>query len=430
MKITKNVNKKKTKEADWIFLHPYVYVSIKQNHAILYNTLNGELLEYQGNNPVLKLIRRLNAETGLYVTKLYKQQYDKNIERFINQIRKHYMGDCLNTSLRPNTPFQMKPMLNLQKTLDFLITDQSSSRILVNDEIQDYLEVITLHINSRCNQTCTQCDSAYKQYFCCKKNNENPHEIEFDAIEKLTEEIKNSSLRKIRITGGNLLFYTELQKLIRHLDQIPVIKEFLINYLNIEDKPWFFEFLSKELSQLIIIIHFPIKIRKLESCLKILSQYHLKMFLLIVIEDDAQIKKIEDILTRLNIESFDFVPHYNGENLSFFKNSIFLTRQSIIATKPSMKNIFARKTINTGDFQKLTVLSNGDIYANLNHPKIGKLNSTSVFDIIFQELHRGKSWTKVRTRIKPCKSCAFNGLCPPISNYEYVLGKYNLCNIM
>ena len=44
-------------------------------------------------------------------------------------------------------------------------------------------------------------------------------------------------------------------------------------------------------------------------------------------------------------------------------------------------------------------------------------------------MDKGKSWWKLRTNIKPCNNCLYNLLCPPISNYEYVIGKYNLCNI-
>ena len=32
-------------------------------------------------------------------------------------------------------------------------------------------------------------------------------------------------------------------------------------------------------------------------------------------------------------------------------------------------------------------------------------------------------------KVYPCKSCLYNFLCPPISNYENVLRKTNLCNI-
>jgi pseudo-rSAM protein len=75
----------------------------------------------------------------------------------------------------------------------------------------------------------------------------------------------------------------------------------------------------------------------------------------------------------------------------------------------------------------LTVLSNKKVYANLNNPGIEILGRDDILDIVYKEMHKGKSWTKIRKYVTPCKSCVFNALCPPISNYEYTLGKYDLC---
>ncbi len=33
-----------------------------------------------------------------------------------------------------------------------------------------------------------------------------------------------------------------------------------------------------------------------------------------------------------------------------------------------------------------------------------------------------------RQDVEPCKDCVFNSLCPPISNYEHVMGKHDLCS--
>ena len=47
-----------------------------------------------------------------------------------------------------------------------------------------------------------------------------------------------------------------------------------------------------------------------------------------------------------------------------------------------------------------------------------------------KEIHESKNWFRTRSKVKPCKSCIYNALCPPISNYEYYLKEYNLCNII
>ncbi|MBE9468407.1 MAG: hypothetical protein IMY72_08845 [Bacteroidetes bacterium] len=52
-----------------------------------------------------------------------------------------------------------------------------------------------------------------------------------------------------------------------------------------------------------------------------------------------------------------------------------------------------------------------------------------LYDAVYREMNIGKNWFKLRTNTKPCCNCLYNTLCPPISNYEYALGKYNLCNV-
>ena len=43
------------------------------------------------------------------------------------------------------------------------------------------------------------------------------------------------------------------------------------------------------------------------------------------------------------------------------------------------------------------------------------------------QLTKGKSWLRCRKDVKSCKSCIYQNFCPPISNYEYVIGGYSGC---
>lgn len=83
--------------------------------------------------------------------------------------------------------------------------------------------------------------------------------------------------------------------------------------------------------------------------------------------------------------------------------------------------------LNTNYFGRLTILPDGSIYSNLNTFSLGSLED-SLYEIIFKELNEGKSWQNGRHK-EPCTECRFRWLCPPISNYEFVVGQYNLCTI-
>ena len=51
-------------------------------------------------------------------------------------------------------------------------------------------------------------------------------------------------------------------------------------------------------------------------------------------------------------------------------------------------------------------------------------------EMIVKEIIRGKSWKLTRRKVMPCKKCVYCDICPPISNYEKAIGKYNLCKIV
>jgi pseudo-rSAM protein len=72
-------------------------------------------------------------------------------------------------------------------------------------------------------------------------------------------------------------------------------------------------------------------------------------------------------------------------------------------------------------------MPDNQVYANVNMESLGTIHDT-IYSLIYKELTEGKSWLRIRDQ-KPCADCIYQWLCPAPSNYEIVLGKYNLCNI-
>lgn len=428
--------KKIRSKSYWLYLHPYVYASIKKNNALLYNTLNGERLEYHEDETIIPLIRRLNSDTNLYVVKIKEGEIDKTTSRFIDRIRQLYMGDIIDTSLRPIKPIQTKPILNLQKTFDYLTSAGEKSKILVDDEITDYLNVVNLHINNRCGQSCEMCENAYRQFLCCHtgKYNSPTHDIHLDDLSRLIKETTNSRLYRINVMGGNIFLHPDLMGLVEVLTKTRVLKIYHVHYLNICDNSSFFHSLreykdSEYGSRLIVIAHFPLETNLFHRHMELLDRYNIPKRFVFAVQSGDDIAKAEDIVTEIQPEDYDFAPFFNGNNLDFFEEYVFLDKDSIFENTLTMNDIFSRMTLNSLNFKKLTIMADKTIYANMNNRPIGELGKNHVLDLVYRELHNGRSWTKVRKHVNPCKSCTYNALCPPISNYEYVLGKYNLCDI-
>ena len=115
------------------------------------------------------------------------------------------------------------------------------------------------------------------------------------------------------------------------------------------------------------------------------------------------------------------------KNLNIFYEKIFLNYGDIFDLKPDSLAILKNQYIDYLNFGKLYILSSGDIFSNLYQRRIGNYYYDSINAIIEKELTLGKSWLNVRKLVEPCRNCIYEILCPPISNYELSIGKYNLC---
>ena len=92
-----------------------------------------------------------------------------------------------------------------------------------------------------------------------------------------------------------------------------------------------------------------------------------------------------------------------------------------------MQNIFRRQTLNEFYFGNVTIMFNGDVYNNINNDCIDNIFRHSLLQLL---LNNGKSnnWFLTRDKITPCNKCIYRFLCPPISNYEFAINRFNLCN--
>ncbi len=412
----------------WLYLHPYVYTSIKKNHAIIYNTVNHKLIEKENSKKILKIIKRLNSNKNLYVIRLSRKDFDDNIYKFIMKIKENFMGDLMNTSYSLGKPIQFKPILTLQTSFERLTTVVKAHKILEKDKLKDYLNSIYLYINDQCSQSCEMCKNAFRQFPYCHKTN-NKNEIEIENINMLLNEVKGSKLYKISILGGNIFKHSQFRELLETLNRNHLKKEYFIHYLNIINKENYLDIMNNKNSYLNILIHFPLDEDVLKESLTTTSNSKINFTCSFVVKSSADVETAENIISKNKVKNFCFLPYFNRKNVTFFKKYVFINKKAILDSFLTMNDLFARKVLNSYSFRNLTILSNKEIYANINNPTIGELGKDNLFNVIAKELNTGKSWFKVRKNVNPCKSCVYNELCPPISNYEYVIGKYNLCNM-
>ena len=98
-----------------------------------------------------------------------------------------------------------------------------------------------------------------------------------------------------------------------------------------------------------------------------------------------------------------------------------------MASHQTKQNIFAHQALNTNDFGKLTIKSNGKVYANVYQAPIGSIEE-DIRSLVYKEMSEGSSWLRLRD-MQPCSDCVFQWLCPSPSDYELEIGRPDLCHV-
>jgi pseudo-rSAM protein len=378
---------------------------------------------------LVKLVKRLTARKNLLFIKLSNDfiNENKDIDHFVKKIREYFMGDLIDVEMSLGKPIQMMPILNIQRDIDKIKKDNSSS---VGEDVMDYLNEVTLYITNKSKENSSLLfKKAYKQ-FLFPINNTNKKELKFELIEALIKEIEYTSLNKINILGGNILLYSKLDKVINILNKTRAIKNYFFYYNDFKNnKDIDIRIFKNEHSKIKLFVDFSLDKKELISVLKLFNKSDINYSIIFIIQNEEEFEEAQKVILENNFKNYSFRPFFNENNLSFFKKYVFITKEMLFENKQSLKEIFAKMAMNPLQFGKVITLANGNIYANVNNPKLGKLDKDSLYNIFYKEMNSGKSWLRARKNVIPCKNCVYNSICPSISNYEYVIGRNNLCSI-
>ena len=178
-----------------------------------------------------------------------------------------------------------------------------------------------------------------------------------------------------------------------------------------------------------VSVDFPIDIDKWNDSKQTLLNQALSFEYVFDVSTMEEYELIEQFVEEFSIEKYRINPIYTGSNLSFFEKNVFLTKDDILSTSMTVKKIFANQAINLFDFGKITIMSNGDAYANVNYPLLGNIYTHSIHEIVYNEIEKGKSWLRIRNQ-SPCDNCVYQWICPSPSNYEIAIGRSNLCHVI
>jgi len=410
----------------WLVIEPYVHISLKKDKVLFYNTLNGSYLLYYKPFELLQLVKKLISKKNLLVVPVRQEELESKqwLKDFVADIRENFIGDVVPQSLAKGKPFQMMPMVKNMQDVKYLKRDSFRS---VGENIGEYLHSLTLYINGMCDLDCSFCDIAYKQGLCCTKGNSN-QELSLSTLENLFKQTKESNLSRISITGGNIFKYSNFNKL---LQLLLLLTDRLINFtfhVSNFDKEKVRQIVSAGFD-LTAIVSLNYDIQEIARQLKELNVFS-NMNYSFLVESEADFEKSEMLISEAQMKNYSYLPVFNGNNLIFFKDNIFLNCEDILESKSEQRDILAKQQLNQLNFGKIIIMSNNNVYANVNVPKIGVIGEEDIHKILYREMLNGKSFLKTRKYLTPCKSCVYQYLCPSPSNYELFFKRNNLCNVI
>ena len=213
-------------------------------------------------------------------------------------------------------------------------------------------------------------------------------------------------------------------ELLSFLNQRSSPKRLICIYLNVVSLPKVFE----NNFSYNVLVRFPIDMQQWNKSLQILNNQTSPIEYIFEVSSIEDYRQANELVNQFRIEKKQIKPIYNGSNMRFFEENVFVSKADILNASLSIKDIFAHKSINVYDFGKINIMPNGDAYANVNHPVLGNIYTHSMYEIVSKELEEGKSWMRIRNQA-PCNNCVYQWLCPPPSDYEIAIGRPNLCNV-
>ena len=374
----------------WFTIEPYVFDDIKSKHVLLYNTLDGVTIE-STNEKIVELLQETLQEENCGVALLTHERYrQEEICCFVDELREKFMGDVINVSLSDGKPVQILPFYNYSKEQELYKKNNFSSY----KNILEKLFEISLYIDATTNIT--------------------------KLIHFLITLPKNLTFNIV----GNMEEVPNYSELFSYLDHCSSPKNLLCSYKNIIPlQPIFAHNFSYQIS-----VSFPINVERWNHAMKVLLSQALPVEFVFEVSSEEDVQLSEQLIEQHQIDKYRLKPNYTGNNIRFFENEVFLSKEDILSTPMTMKDFFARQAMNLYDFGKITILPNGDVYANLNHPSLGNIYVNNIHEILHKEVEEGKSWFRVRNH-HPCTDCVYQWICPSPSNYEIAIGRSNLCHV-
>lgn len=401
----------------FLYLEPFVFLFLQDNYALLYDSLTFKSYKIYVNDSIRPLLKKLLKIENMYTIQLnIDELQDEYITNFILFIKSNYLGDVVSDQRCKVKPILFPPFLNFDQNKSDGVKERYSNVI-------SNLSELTINLTNSCNQRCAiKCDMIKNQTLFCHKHNI----VKYLDIDLLKLFISDQQIRHIPISliGGNILEFPRFSEIIELFKDYEKVSLF-VHYKNFkqimtEGKLNNFVF--------VILIDYPVIEEELLKVQTYVLQNNIDATFKFIVNNINEYTTLILYLKNNPYPNSVIVPVYDGD-INFFIDNVYISENDIQEFNLTKKDIYANQTVNINDFGKLIINCDGLVYANYNNPPIGNIINNNINELVLRCLGDNNTWLRTRT-MKPCSDCLYQWLCPSPSNYDYVIGKSNLCQII
>lgn len=404
----------------YLYVEPHVIVLSDKNNFLFYDTIANNHLQVKrdpGNQKIITKLLKSNSNYGIRLSKTDLQI--KSISCLIQDLKDNFMGDLLSLENHSSLPANFRPIANFLRSSD-KVNNYSFS---YGDDVLEHLYELNIYLNDFCDRSCQYCNHAYKQVRFCYKQHPN-RSISIDALKIIFNGIKNSSIKRLSFLGGNILNFEYLNVLFDFIGTSYGSKTTFYININHVNENWHVIKkipLNIKIGLLISEIY---DIDIIADCIEQFKTMGYQLEVSIIVKNEKEV----DLYSKLKYEFIKLLPIYTNDNIDFFQKNIYLEEEDILKTPNKLRHFHAKQFINYNFFGSLTITPSGNVFSSFYFKKLGNITIESMPEIISREFKQKLAWNNVRSSF-PCNDCIYQFLCPSPSNYEFAIGKPNLCRV-
>lgn len=393
-----------------IMLYPDTFFWAKGDDVLFYNASSFGWFEHRLTPEVRFLCEQWSDYDNLYSATIEYDRTPEKVKYFIRLVTKHKIGVLLENGANY---ISLPPLLNIQENAERIKQNPSA---FTNTHILQYLTEVTIYVGGSSVKT----NEYYRQTIYPVHSKE---KLSIRDIRGFIESVQTPYLQTINIVLTDLSDSEYLSGLLVALAQY---KEVVCIYMAGNVSTGKYNIIDDLLSagfKNIVLTGFPD-----DDYIHAISHFRQRSGVSynLLVTTAAEYELWAEAVKINSVTGFKFILLYDN-NIDFFNENVCLNKEDILSANLSKREIFMHQSLNTNFFGKLTLMPDKNVYSNENKPSIGKIGD-SVYDLIKSELENNYSWRLLRNT-EPCRDCLYQFLCPSPSNYEFVIGRPNLCTV-